>query len=706
MDAVETTSAESPEADPKVLLSEDVERARSERDELERQIAADRSKLFDIRVALDTMVTSVWRDVFGQQQAMRSRDTLTSALTFGWMGFYQIPIAALFLIVTGAAIYTLQANGFVLAVAVYLVLAAIGYFIAREQSTGPIKKARASYLGADGKDVRFVAFARLEPGLSHPLIGYDGPSNGQLEDRSWKIPGVRDADAMNETFVEVIDERRSNVLLTRFPDKKPTLVHADLENPFIRSYGVFLQRALERQMPHVAQQAKDFRELVARYGERKTLDDRVRRMEEELREYDGTAAIIRGLLLPTPIRNRLIRQVVLFRLDDPAVRRGCMLIGTDRIDLDEVMQGVARAASATLLPLSFSEMKIGYVGQGAATVSRIFTTARRARSIIYISEAERLFSQGVTTAYEAMRQEIVTTIWSEWSQLEGQPVWVIAGANTREGLDESVISRFGSLIDMGPVLVGSGAETMVIDTSPVLDESEAAPVDLPEPVIKQNRVLAAMFAHVGTMEAQGITVPRAVLVSGAIPESRERAVANIVAVSGLPLVTTTVEELEGALTQARADGSALVSFELPPYGDPGTLAHLAVTIEGLVLTKEPIFLIAQTYDASQLDPELLQRFPEVVDLTELPPEARRELLRELLDGKPVGFDLNAALDDLEARTDGMTAAQMRHFVEEASRHAAVRAIDAGVPDHVIVEMVDFERRPAPDVATKDDEAAL
>ena len=711
MDVVDTAPADSYDIDPKQQLSDDVERVRAERDELDRLIAADRERMVSIRTSLDNMVNAVWRDVYGQQQAMRERDTITNALTLGWTGAYQIVIAAVFVLVAAGAIYALQGSGVVLALGAFLVLACIGYFVARDQCLAPIKKARTSYLGSDGKDVRFVAFTRYEPGLNHPLIGYDGPTDGALEDRAWKIPGVRESDALTETFVEVIDERRSNVLLTRFPDKKPTLVHADLENPFIRSYGVFFQRALERHLPQVATQAEEFREIVARVGERKALDDRVRRMEEELREYDGTAAIVKALPLPATVRNKLIHQIILFRLDDPAVRRGLFLIGSDRVDLTDVMQAVARAAAATLLHLSFSQIKIGYVGQGASTVGRIFATSKRARSIIFIDEAERFFSITGSAAYEAMRKEVVQALWTEWEQLEGHVgAWVVAGATTRDGLDEGVIARFGAVIDLAPPASAANADapTIVLDTAEVHDgEETSADVALPEPVIKRNRMLAAMFAHVGTMESQGITVPRAVLIAGPAADARQRTLKNIAEQTGLPVLLANIDKIDTALLQAREAATAIIAVEVPAYGDPGSIAHLAVTIDQLTERKEPIFIVAETADAGALDPELRSRFPEFIDLTELASEARRAKLLELLGDKPLGFDLNAAMESLEAQTAGMTEEQLRHFVDEAGRAAALRAIDIGVPDHVIVELVDFPRRSvAAEPPTKDDEAAL
>jgi AAA+ superfamily predicted ATPase len=711
MDVVDTPPADSYGIDPKQQLSDDVERVRAERDELDRQIATDRERLASIRTALDKMVDAAWRDVYGQQQRMRERDTISAALTLGWTEAYQIVAAALFVIAAAGAIYFLQATGVLLMLGAYVVLALVGYLVARDQCLAPIKKARSSYLGSDGKDVRFVAFTRYEPSLNHPLIGYDGPIDGTLEDRAWKIPGVREKEAMSETFVEVIDERRANVLLTRFPDKKPILVHADLENPFIRSYGVFFQRALERHLPQVATHANDFREIVGRMGERKALDDRLRRMEEELREFDGTAAIIKALALPATVRNQLLRQIILYRLDDPAVRRGLFLIGSDRVDLTDVMQTIARAAAATLLHLSFSQIKIGYVGQGASTVGRIFATSKRARAIVFIDEAERFFSTTGSAAYEAMRKEVVQALWTEWEELEDHVgAWVVAGA-TRDGLDEGVIARFGAVIDLTPssaVSVVADPATVVLDAAPAKrDEKEMADTELPEPVIKRNRMLAAMFAHVATMESQGITVPRAVLVAGPNANARQRTLMNIAEQTGLEVLPAHIDRIDASLAQARELRSAIVAVDVPAYGDPGSIARLAVTIDHLTATKEPIFIVAETGDAGELDPELRSRFPEFIDLTELAPDARRAKLVELLGEKPLGFDLSSAMEGLETQTEGMTEEQLRHFVDEAGRAAALRAIDTGAPDHVMVELEDFPRRATPvEPATKDDEAAL
>lgn len=703
-----------PEIDPKQELAEDLARARAEQEDLEIQIASDREKLGSIRDVLDKLIDNVWRDVFSQQQSMRNADNLTAAFTLSFFGRYQWPAVGGSVAVAALAIYGLQFAGVLVTIGLYLMLALIGYFVARDQCLTPVKKARSSYLASDGKDVRFVAFTKYEPGLNHPLIGYDGPTAGAITDRAWKIPGVREKEALQETFVEVIDERGGNVLLTRFPERKPTLVHADLENPFVRAYGVFYQRALERYLQSAVPQGNDFHEIVQHYGQRKIVEERVKKLDQEMHDFDGTAAIMRPLLLSNAVRNKLLRQVVQFRLGDPSIRRGTFLITGGRVDPTDVMQTLARASAATLLQLSFSQIKVGYVGQGAATVARIFDNARRARSIVFIDEADSFFGAEASEQYEPMRREVVKAILHEWESLEDRTdTWIVAASRSREGLDEGIVARFGTLVDFAPDDADFGRTTTVINgesATGVDAAGDGAVVTLPDPVIARNRLLAAMFAHVGTMESQGITVPRAVLIAGPRKDARLSVIRSLAEQTSLPVFGALVDHVDAAMKQAREHGRALVAVDVPEYADPGAIAHLAVVIDALVHDRAPIFILATTGNESAIDPELRDRFTEFIDLTELDEDTRRLRIQELLTGKPLNFDLSEAIERLEAQTAGMTLEQLGQYVDEASRKAALRAIDSGEPDRVVIELSDFDRRAArseaPAPATLDDEAAL
>ncbi|HEV7180181.1 MAG TPA: AAA family ATPase [Candidatus Baltobacteraceae bacterium] len=660
---------------------------RAEREGLDRAIAGDVERVGAIRTALDTAVTAVWRDVFTQQQRAKSGDNFASAIRLEWFGGYQFAAIAGMLLIAVMSFLAFHGLAVAIMAVLYCGLAGIGYVAFQNQCVEQIKKARSSYLGADGSDVRFVAFTHIESGLNHPLVGLDGPlRNLQFDDRSWKIPGVRDDEALKETFVEVIDDRRSNVLLTRFPDKKPTLVHADLENPFIRSYGVFFQRALERHLPAVSAQADDFREVVARMGGRKRVAERVKLVEDELKDYDGTHAIMSTLPVSLVVREKLLRQVVLFRLGERSSQRGMMLFAHDAFDMKEAVQTLARASAASFVPFSFSSSKIGYVGQGASQVARIFETARRARSIIFIEDGDRLFNSTGSVGYESMRREVLAALTTHWDELdERSGVWIVAAAKDRDAVDPAILARFGSLIDLTPQ-VSTPASGDAAPLNPIAEPEAPAFGDA---IAERVRILAAMFAHVDAMERQSIAVPRGVLVAGPSERANHAVIASIVEQAGLSLVAARMDDLDTAIHAARERERAIVSVDVPEDADPGSIAHLCVLIDDLIAQSTPIFILASTGNAAMIDPELRARFSETIDASGLDGAARRGRLLELFAGKPLEFDAAEHLDHFAGLTGGMNEERLREYVEEAIGRAAVRAIERGHPDQVRVSLEDF-----------------
>ncbi|MEO9170816.1 MAG: AAA family ATPase [Candidatus Baltobacteraceae bacterium] len=683
--------------DARQQLQAELDSARAERDGIEKALAADAERIAAIRVSLDSMTAAVWRDVFLQQQRAKRHDVWMAALKLEWLGSWQFPAIGILLIVAISSTMALHTFGPIFSTFLYAVFLLAGYVTARDQCLTQLKKARRSYLGDDGRDIRFVAFTHSESGLHHPLIGFDGPRrNGSFEDRAWKIPGVRDDEALKEIFIEVIDDRHANVLLTRFPDKKPTLVHADLENPFIRAYGVFFQRALERQMPSVAAKAEEFRQTVVRMGERKKLAERVGAIERELRELDGTQAVMSNMPVSLTVRNKLLGQTVFFRMGDASVGRGLMLFAQAGFDVNEIVETIARASAATYIPFSFSSQKIGYVGQGAAQVARTFESARRARSIIFIEDGDRLFNNTGATGFEPMRREVQQAFLQQWDALEDRAdVWLIAAVHDREAIDQTVLAHFGTLIDLTPhARSEQEPASEAVPDRPLFDESVAIPEEAGEKV----RILSAMFAHVETMERQGITVPRGVLVAGPSVNARNAAIHSLVAQSGLTLVQGSMLDLDAATAQARAALPAIVLLDIPEFADPGSIAHLCVFIDELNSTKTPVFILATARKATDVEQELRARFGDVIEIPGLDASTRREKLLELISGKPVEFDISEHLESFERETEGMSEERLREYVEDAIGRAAMRAISLGKPDRVSVSLRDFGAAGEPEYA--------
>ena len=61
----------------------------------------------------------------------------------------------------------------------------------------------------------------------------------------------------------------------------------------------------------------------------------------------------------------------------------------------------------------------------------------------------------------------------------------------------------------------------------------------------------------------------------------------------------------------------------------------------------------------------------------------------MLAGKPIAFDLDTGTRTLAARADGKSGRDLRSWVEGAEHSAVARAIDAGDPDAIVIELGDF-----------------
>lgn len=680
---VSPTASEPADVDPKRLLEKDIERARAERDDLARAMEADKDRLRSIRTALDSVVSSIWSDIFRQQVAMRDRYHWNAAWRLSWFGAYQFPLIGAVLLMGVATTLALGLWGALLPIGAYATLVLVAYVLARSASVAQVKKQR-QYVGDDGKDIRFVAFTKIEGGLRHPYVGKDGPKHdATMEDRSWKIPGMRDQEALSETLFEVMDDRRNAIVLSRFPDKKPTLVHADLENPFIRPYGVFLQRAIERHAPVVQKEGEEFHQIVLRSSTRQDLEERLALLESELREFDGTEAIMNHMPVVPSVRNLLTRFVVLFRLADPATRRGLLLHAGGNLDYGEVVQSMALASAATILPLPFSQMKIGYVGQGAARVGRVFEEARRQRSIIYIPECETLFGTKGYEAYDAMRREIVGAINAEWSAIADEPnVLIVAATAQYDQCDPYQMPNFGRVIDLTPQIKEPTERVNVVVEPAQAGSGEDLweSVALPASTVERARALAAMMAHADAIAAQGLDVPQGLIVYGSDGDDVMDVAHSIAQHSGLAVVTTDSTNVNEALEQAREFQPAIVLLKYAEDLPHDAASALAQVLDDFRQSGIRIYLLATANNIDDVELDLRVRLRDTVEVATPDAEVRETMLRQLLAGRKHDFDLEQAIGALVGATAGLSRRAVKVALADAFNRAAAKLTQEALVD--------------------------
>lgn len=682
---VQAAVTERIDVDPRSLLEFELERTRADREEIAHAYLRDQERMTAVRAGLDAMATHIWHDVNAQQQSARARDNMIKALTLSWLSASRSWVALLLVAFSIVEYFVLGWISVLIAVALYVGFAFLGYLIVRGAGIEAIKKLR-KHLGKDGKDVRFVTFVNVNHAVMHPYIGYDGPlDDNSFEERSWKIPGVSDKDALSEVFFEVMDARPCAVVLSRFPDKTPTLVHAEIDNEFIKVYGVFLQRAIERQLPSMRKLAYDFRNAVARYAKLKSLDERMALLEQELEEFDRTIGALQNVGIPDHAKKIIARNVSLFRMGDPDASSGLLLCGPSEVDKSFIVKTVAEAAGANFVPLAVSEVRTAYVGQGAAYVLRGFAEARIARSIIFIDDCEKIFGKRGEVQFGPMRNEIHQAILNEWESVRGGgKVWVVGATDYPELIDQNAVLRFGTIVDLSralPSLAHKAIEEAGLSQPSASEATSWERFQLSSAVLDRLRELALVVRHGASMQEQGIE-SGALLIHGPMGNGKPEIVRTFAREAGLGLVGAAPNDAPVAFERAREHAPVVLLLDSIDAVAPELRAELLEHLEHA--PQQRIFVVGVTSDLEAVDPEIRARFEDVIEIANPDQAQRARMLQAMLENKPFATEIADRLDEIAERCEGRSRSQLVAMVRQAIRKAAVRAIEAGNSDRVTI----------------------
>ena len=115
-------------------------------------------------------------------------------------------------------------------------------------------------------------------------------------------------------------------------------------------------------------------------------------------------------------------------------------------------------------------------------------------------------------------------------------------------------------------------------------------------------------------------------------------------------------------------------------------------MDGVRAQPQHVFVLAATNRIDQLDPALLSRLPKHIEVPLPDADGIRRLLRVMLAGKPLAFDLETAIEPLAASSAGMSGRDLRNRIEQAELRAVHRAIEGGDPDLVAIAFEDFALR--------------
>ncbi len=121
------------------------------------------------------------------------------------------------------------------------------------------------------------------------------------------------------------------------------------------------------------------------------------------------------------------------------------------------------------------------------------------------------------------------------------------------------------------------------------------------------------------------------------------------------------------------------------------IGQLLQELDGLKAQQGHVFLLAATNHPDAIDPAILSRLPQRIDLPLPNTSARVELLKILLRPKSLAFTLEDTCETLAAACaqKSWSGRDLRSWVERAEQRAVHRAMQDGGPDHFQIRIADF-----------------
>ncbi len=238
---------------------------------------------------------------------------------------------------------------------------------------------------------------------------------------------------------------------------------------------------------------------------------------------------------------------------------------------------------------------------------------------------------------------------------------------------------------------------------------------LAEDTVETLKTICESLRHVETLRKQGVEPPRGALLYGPPGTGKTQIARTLANESGLPFLAATTSDLKaGFLGQSgqkahelfeRARGKAPcvlfideIEAVTPARGSAQAdqltgeiVTQMLQELDGVRKSERHVFVLAATNLPELVDPAILSRFEERIEIPNPGPDQRRLLFRMFL-GKQhrVDFDAAAMADELTSRCGGdISGRDIRSLVRRASHHAVQRALKAGTPDQIVLSREDL-----------------
>jgi SpoVK/Ycf46/Vps4 family AAA+-type ATPase len=238
---------------------------------------------------------------------------------------------------------------------------------------------------------------------------------------------------------------------------------------------------------------------------------------------------------------------------------------------------------------------------------------------------------------------------------------------------------------------------------------------LAQGLMERLKLTCTLVRDAETWRAQGVAVPRSLLLMGPPGTGKTQIARTLANESGLGFLAATTADVKAnflgqsgnrvkqLFERARSNAPVILFLDeldiIAPArmggNDPLTdeiVGQLLQELDGIQSRDSEMFLLAATNHLDQIDPAVLSRFQERISIPLPDFEARERLLTVLLQKKWLAFDVAEGARTLTAMSEGkgMSGRDLASWVSRAERKALPRAIAAGGPQHFALLVEDFD----------------
>ena len=440
-----------------------------------------------------------------------------------------------------------------------------------------------------------------------------------------------------------------------------------------------------------------------------------------------------------------------------------------------VARSLAESMQCNYQQLSTADLKQQQPGASGQRVREIWNQARNNQpAVIFLDECEGILGRRGAAETDVISADIVQAFLAEWDGVAPQArVWVIGATNRRDMLDDAILSRFGWEMEialpgaserarifnqemesvfpgavipdeMGSLTQGmsgrdlrhlaSQVRALAYPSAPsreqyleavkssrkahntrVDSEARWETLVLDAGVLERLKLTCLLVRDAETWRAQGVTVPRSLLLTGPPGVGKTEIGRTVANESGLGFLAATTADVKAnflgqsdnrvkqLFERARANAPVILFLDeldiIAPArmggNDPLTdeiVGQLLQELDGIQSRDSEVFLLAATNHAEQIDPAVLSRFQErlAIPLPDL--HGRERLLTMLLQKKRLTFALEEGSHTLAAMSEGkgMSGRDLKSWIGRAEQKALLRAIATGGPQQFALTLDDFD----------------